>query len=426
MMNERLLQYIWMYQYFNQFNLLTAQGDELDIISPGRLNNDQGPDFSSARIKINGQEWCGNIELHVNSSDWLLHRHDEDDNYRHVILHVVWNNNNDTISIPLLELQPRVPAHLIKTYAHWMEKCHLIPCEKSIHKMEEHRLHSWLQWLSDKRLEGKSAIILEKVMVLGMNWEEAFWQAVARNFGHRVNADSFERIATSIPVNILMRHSNSIVQLEALLLGQAGLLRTDNADQYPRMLYQEYIFLRKKYSLAKLNEPVHFLRMRPVNFPTVRLAQLAALLYNRSNLFARICTEQNPEGMRKILKVTANDYWHYHYRFGESSPYREKTVGESLTDSLLVNTVIPFLHAYCRHQGMEDRAGLYHSWLEEIAPEKNAFLFPFTGSGIKPRHAADTQALLECRRHYCEALLCLQCGIGKWLLRQEEAHGQLK
>jgi hypothetical protein len=425
-MNERLLQYIWMYQYFNQFNLLTAQGDELEIISPGRLNTDQGPDFSSARIKINGQEWCGNIELHVNSSDWLLHRHDEDQNYCQVILHVVWNNNNDTISIPQLELQPRVPTHLLKTYAHWMENGHQIPCEKSIHRMEEQRLHSWLQWLSAKRLAGKSNVILQKVMALGMNWEEAFWHAVARNFGHRVNADSFERIAASIPVNILIRHSNSIVQLEALLLGQAGLLRTDNADQYPRMLYQEYVFLRKKYNLAKLNEPVHFLRMRPVNFPTVRLAQLAALLYNRGNLFARICTAQNPEGIRNMLKVTANDYWHYHYRFGESSPFREKTVGESLTNSIMVNTVIPFLHAYSHHQGKEDRSDLYHSWLEGIAPEKNAFLFPFTGAGIKPRHAADTQALLECRRHYCDALLCLKCGIGKWLLRHEEAHGQLK
>ena len=258
-----------------------------------------------------------------------------------------------------------------------------------------------------------------------MNWEEAFWQAMARNFGHRVNADSFERIASSIPVNILMRHSNSIVQLEALLLGQAGLLRTDNADPYPKMLYREFIFLRKKYNLARLNEPVHFLRMRPVNFPTIRLAQLAALLFGNGNLFARICACQNPDNIRKILKVTANDYWHYHYRFGEPSPFKEKTVGESFSDSIMVNTVIPFLHAYSSHQEMENKSAIYLSWLGNIYPEKNALLNVFTMAGIKPRHAADTQALLECRRHYCNALLCLQCGIGKSLLRKE-VQGQLK
>ncbi len=425
-MNERLLQFIWRYQYYNQCQLVTADMDELLIISPGVINHDQGPDFLSARIKINGQEWCGNIELHVKSSDWLQHKHDEDGNYRHVILHVVWHNDCGTIPLPLLELAPRVPVHMLATYARWMETGHQIPCEKSIHLMDEHRLHSWFSWLTARRISRKSGNVLDKVQALKMNWEEAFWQAMARNFGHRVNADSFERIAASLPVNILIRHSNSIVQLEALLLGQAGLLRTDNADQYPKMLYREYVFLRKKYSLAKLNEPVHFLRMRPVNFPTVRLAQLAALLYNNGNLFAKICQLNDPDAIRALLKVTANDYWHYHYRFGEPSPFREKTTGEHLIDSILVNTVIPFLHAYHRHQGMEDRSDVYAGWLQMIPPEKNTIVSGFTAAGLKTRHAGDTQAMLECRRYYCDAFLCLSCGIGKFLIRNPQAQGQLK
>lgn len=425
-MNERLLQFIWKYQYYNQCQLATADMEDLLIISPGIINPDQGPDFSSARVKINGQEWCGNIEIHVNSSEWLLHKHDEDKNYRHVILHVVWYNDNPSIPIPLLELQPRVPAHMLATYSQWMNNGYDIPCEKNLHRMEGHRLHSWLSWLASRRLSRKSSFILEKVRSLKMNWEEAFWQAMARSFGHRVNADSFERIAASLPVNLMMRHSNSIVQLEAMLLGQAGLLRTDNADQYPKMLYREYVFLRRKYNFIKLNEPVHFLRMRPVNFPTVRLAQLAALLYGNGNLFARICHVQDLSSIRAMLKVTANDYWHYRYRFGEPSPFREKTTGEQLIDNILINTVIPFLHAYSRHQGMDEKAVQYASWISQVAPEKNAVIYAFTKTGLQARHAADTQALLECKRHYCEALLCLHCGIGKYLLRHDPAQGQLK
>jgi hypothetical protein len=418
-MNEKLLQYIWKYQYFNQCSLVTAQMEELEIISPGRINADQGPDFSSARIRINGQEWCGYIEIHVNSSEWLKHKHDLDENYLRVILHVVWNNDCPSLSIPLLELQPRVANHLIRTYRKWMDNGHYIPCENNVHLMERMRLHSWLNWLSARRLSRKSDHILDTVRAMQMNWEEAFWQAIARCFGHRVNADSFERIAASVPVNILMRHSHSIVQLEAMLLGQAGLLRTDNADQYPKMLYKEYAFLRKKYGLVKLNEPVHFLRMRPVNFPTLRLAQLAALLYGNGNLFARICREEDISSIKALLKVTANDYWHYRYRFGEPSPFREKTTGEQLIDSLLVNVIIPFLHAYNIHQRKEDKADIYSSWLSRVLPERNSVIYGFNRLGLKARHAADTQALLECKRHYCDALRCLDCGIGKYLLRQD-------
>ena len=426
-MNEKLLQYIWKYQYFNHCGLTTVAQDSLEILFPGLINHDQGPDFLSSKITLNGQVWAGNVEIHVKSSEWKLHGHDNDENYNNVILHVVWINE-DSIEqgIPVLELQPLVPVHLLATYEGWMKKGKFIPCEHEISGMDKTMMQSWLHWLTGKRLREKSALYLEKVRACGMNWEEAFWQAIARNFGHRVNADAFARIAASVPVNIMIRHSNNIVQLEALLMGQAGLIRTDNADEYPKMLYREFSFLRKKYGLTKFQEPVHFLRMRPVNFPTVRLAQLAALFYQNGNLFARVCALKNLPGIREIFRVSANDYWHYHYRFGESSPFRVKITGDQMIDNILINTVIPMLHAFDRHRGQDDQLDLLQGWLYQLAAEKNSSISSFANLGVEARHAADTQALLECKRVYCDAFRCMECGIGKYLLRKGASYGQLK
>lgn len=425
-MNERLLQFIWKFQYFNQCSLTTASCEDLVIISPGSINNDQGPDFSSARIKINGQEWSGSIELHVNSSDWLLHKHDDDINYRQVILHVVWKDDGSPIDIPLLELEPRVPSHLLDTYLRWMNLGEDIPCSKSIRLMEPNRLYSWLDWLSYRRLVRKSTFILDKVKALNMNWEQAFWQSMARSFGHRVNADSFERIAASIPVNTLIRHGNSIVQMEALLLGQAGLLQPSGTDQYPKMLYREFSFLKKKYNLPELHEPVYFLRMRPINFPTIRLAQLAAVFYENGNLFAKVSNAVSLEDIYNLLRVCANDYWHYRYRFDEPSPFKEKRTGQGLIDIVLINTVIPFLYAYYTQQSMDEKADHYASLLMHISAEQNSVVYSFTRDGIKTRHASDTQALKECKRFYCEEFQCLKCGIGRYLLKHLNSQGQLK
>ncbi len=418
-MNEKLLQFIWQHQYFNHCSLSTGELDHLEIHSPGKLNSDQGPDFSSARISINGQRWAGNIEVHVNSSDWFLHGHDEDENYNRVILHVVWNNDHPGASaIPLLELQPRVPKHLINTYQKWMNNTRFIPCENNIRNVDHAVLYSWFDWLASQRVRRKSMAAMDRVRALNMNWEEAFWQAIARSFGHRVNADAFERIASSIPITLLMRHANNIVQIEALLIGQAGLLRIDNADEYPKMLQREYNFLRKKYNLVKLQEPVHFLRMRPVNFPTIRLAQLAALIYNNGNFFARITSAVDADAIMKILRVTANDYWHYRFRFGEPSTFQEKTTGDQLINSIMMNTVIPFLHAYHMHIGKTEEADKYGSWLSLISMERNAVTYGFTRLGVATRNASDTQALLECKMNFCESLRCLECGIGRNLLKQ--------
>ena len=418
-MNEKLLQFIWLHQYFTKSSLITSQGDSLDIISPGILNLDQGPDFSSARIKLNGQQWAGNIELHVNSSDWIRHGHNKDENYARVILHVVWLDDHPSDSdLPVLELEPRVPSHLILNYDKWMMNRNFIPCEKNLHRMEKERLDSWLKWLASERLRKKSIEVMTLVKGLNMNWEQAFWQAIARCFGYRVNADAFERIAASLPINMLIRHSNNIVQLEALLLGQAGLLRTDNADEYPKMLHREYTFLKKKYKLERLQEPVHFLRMRPVNFPTIRLAQLAALIYENGNFFSKVLGAGDVQIIRNMFRVTANDYWHYRYRFGEPSAFREKTIGEQLIDSVMINTVIPFLYTFNIHRGNAEKAEQFAIWNSSISPEKNSVVSSFEKIGLSPKNAMYTQALLECKKFYCNSLLCLNCGIGKYLLRQ--------
>jgi Protein of unknown function (DUF2851) len=418
-MNESLLQFIWHHQYYNLWDLRTITGESLTLLYPGSWNRNQGPDFVSARIRIGGQEWAGNIELHVNTSDWDLHGHSTDPNYNNVILHVVWEHDKDTGNgVPVLEMRSRVPQHLLQKYRTWLMRSGMIPCSGEFDQVDKTMVYSWLEWLALQRTKERSANILEQVRKLGMDWEEAFWRSLARAFGHRVNADAFEAIASTLPVKMMMRHSSSIMQLEALLLGQAGLLRTDNGDEYSKKLFSEYGFMRKKYQLVKCYQPVHFLRMRPGNFPTVRLAQLAALIIGNRDLFRGVLDLKTASEMIAFFRVEAGEYWDHHYRFGEPSVFLKKQTGGQFIENVVFNTVIPFLAAYHQHTGNETEVpGLYRI-MEGLNPESNSVISLFTKLGLNARHAADSQALLQLKKNYCDQLRCLDCAIGRSLLKR--------
>jgi hypothetical protein len=418
-MTERLLQYIWQFQYFNKKELQLSTGESLQIIHPGQWNLHQGPDFLQATIKIAQTRWVGNIELHVQTSDWFRHAHQHDKNYKNVIMHVVWIHDLDAdkSDMPVLSLQDKVPKMLLSQYQDWMKNSLFIPCGQQIATVNNIVWVSWKERLLVERLQRKTAAIQIYLKECNDHWEEAFWWLLARNFGIKVNAEAFETVAKSLHVNILVRHKNQINQLEALLLGQAGLLEKKFEESYPKMLQKEYHFYKNKYKLQPIREPIHFLRMRPENFPTIRLAQLAMLIHDSSRLFSRVLETTSATAIKKLLNVTANDYWHYHFRPDEPAPFKPKKLGEQMINNIIVNTVVPIVFAFGYLQSKNGYKEKAIKWLEEIGAENNSLIEKFTRLGIISKNAFDTQSVLELKATYCDNRKCLDCAVGNSLLK---------
>jgi len=415
-MTEKLLQYIWQFQYFNQSSLQTTTGEDLQIISQGKLNRDQGPDFLNAQIRIGGTLFAGSVELHLKTSQWMDHGHDDDPNYRNVILHSVFENDLPDFHLPVLEMQPRISHLLVEKYIHLMSGTSFIACGHAVSGVREITWLSWKERLVAERLTRRSKLVFQFLEQNNNHWEESFWWMLARNFGVKVNADAFEQVARSVSVNLLAKHKNQVIHVEALLFGQAGLLNRTFEEDYPKLLQREYKFLRKKYELKPVHTPVHFLRMRPGNFPTVRLAQLAALVCESSHLFSKLLEAEQLTEIRSVLDATANDYWHYHYRFDETSVFMKKQIGNDMADNIIINTVVPVIFAYGLYQGEEKYKLKALRWLEELEPETNAVIKGFLKLNIDTRNAFDTQALVELKTRYCDERLCLNCSVGNSIL----------
>ncbi|MFN8305405.1 MAG: DUF2851 family protein [Ferruginibacter sp.] len=417
-MTERLLQFIWQFQYFNARELLTTEGEPLQVIQPGQYNTNQGPDFSNAKIQVAGTTWAGTVELHINSSDWKIHGHSSDRNYRNVILHVVWNHDkNIGLPFPTLELQDKVSKLLLHKYEELVNATAFIPCGQRIQEVTEIAWLSWKEKLLVERLLVRTQAILQQLESAGRSWEEILWWSLARNFGSPVNGALFEEIARSVPIMILARHKNQLQQLEALLFGQAGLLEEEFTEQYPRLLQKEYRFLDRKYRLKKINGRPAFLRMRPSAFPTVRLAQLAVFIQQSRHFFSVIRESEEIKDLYRMLDVTANDYWHYHYLFGETSAYRKKKLGRQLADSILINTVVPMLFALGHYHRMEAYKDKALRWLGSISAESNNITEGFSRLGLQAGSAFDSQAFIQLKHVYCDARRCLDCVVGAGLLR---------
>ena len=417
-MTEKLLQYIWQFQHYNNRNLATTAAEKLQVIRSGTCNTNQGPDFLDARIKVGDTEWAGSIELHVNASDWKLHKHSSDAHYNNVILHVVWLDDiKEVLPFPTLELQSRVPVVLLDKFEELMQGAQFIPCQQHIKRVPELIIHSLKERLLVERLQDRSRHIEKLLAESRQHWEEVFWWLLAKNFGARINAASFEKIARTIPVNILAKHRNQLVQLEALLMGQAALLDKRFREEYPDMLRKEYIFLQKKYRLRKAHAPLYFLRMRPANFPSVRLAQLAALVHKSLHLFSKVKDAAHVKEVATLMDVTANDYWHYHYSFDEPTRFKKKKLGSNMIGNILVNTIIPVLYAYGYINANPVYTDKALRWLEEIPAEQNSIIKGFTALDIPNETAFDSQALLQLKNLYCNEKRCLQCAAGNWILK---------
>ncbi|MEO6289991.1 MAG: DUF2851 family protein [Ginsengibacter sp.] len=422
-MKEDLLQYIWQFQYFNNKELVTTLGEEIQIQFPGTQNTHQGPDFTEARVKIGNTLWVGNVELHINSKDWNVHRHSSDANYDNIILHVVWNYDTDIKDpqnniLATLELQSRVSKILLDKYREFMDIARFIPCENIVQQINELTLISWKQRLVAERLISKSGKVLAILETTNFHWEETFWRIIGANFGLKVNSTAFQRITESLPVSLLAKNKNNIHSIEALLFGQAGLLNKDFDEKYPLMLQKEFKFYKLKYKLQPIDGELFFLRMRPANFPTIRLAQLAVLIYESEHLFSKIRDLQSAKEVKKMLEVTANDYWNYHYLFDVETSFKKKTLGLQMINNIMINTIIPVMFAYGTHHNEKVYKEKAICWLEEISAEKNTITKGFEKLNFVNKNAFDSQAFIQLKNEYCSKKRCLHCAIGNTLLKR--------
>jgi uncharacterized protein DUF2851 len=416
-MNERLLQFIWQFQYFNRQHLSTDEAEVLQVIHPGTFNHNQGPDFLNATIKLGSTTWVGNIELHVKASDWNKHYHASDPNYKNVILHVVWENDHSIDQSPTLSLKDIIPKILLERYQQLMQASFRQSCQNFLPALSSIAWLSWKERLVAERLERKSQRVLQLLEESRQHWEEVLWWMIAANFGIKVNTEAFEAMARSIAVNLLARHKNQVVQLEALLFGQANLLNGEYKDDYPKMLQKEHRFLKTKYDLRSNSVLPHFLRMRPANFPTIRLAQLAMLVNNASHLFSKIKEMKKVQEVKAMLDVTANDYWNYHYTFDELADHKPKHLGNQMADNIIINTVTPVLFAYGSFTKQELFKEKAIHWLQQLAAEQNAVTRQWTAAEVSNHSAFDSQSLIELTNNYCNHQKCLDCAVGNKILR---------
>lgn len=416
-MTERLLQYIWQFQYFNRTHLKTTEGEDVQVIFPGTINRNQGPDFLGAKIKIGSTVLAGTVELHTRTSEWERHGHSGDQNFRNVILHVVYQHDVSTSVLPVLELQPHISTIMLSKYNNLMEANAFVSCGNMLHAVKDITWLSWKERLLAERLTKKADKVFSLLQQNGNHWAEVFWIMLARSFGTKVNADAFESIAKSVSVIALAKQKASIHQIEALLLGQAGLLADAVEDQYYQLLQREYSFLKKKYSLSPIAFPVHFLRMRPGNFPTIRLTQLAMLVHSSRHLFSTIRETDSVSNLKSLLGVTANDYWHYHYQFGQTSDFKKKTLGNAAIEIIIINCIVPMLFAYGSYHRDEKQKLKALQWLEQLTSEANTVVAGFKGLAVASKTAYDSQALLELKNEYCNKKRCLECSVGNSLLK---------
>ncbi|MDE3235885.1 MAG: DUF2851 family protein [Bacteroidota bacterium] len=425
-MTEKLLHFIWRFQYYNTVGLQTTNGENVRILKPGTLNQHQGPDFINASIVMNNIIIVGSIELHLLSSDWDKHRHSTDTNYGNIILHVVWKHDMDIkdvhgVVLPVIELQNLVPNVLLEKYRQLMEIHEPIACARHLPVLSQVSWIAWKERLAVERLEEKASKVLQLLKQNNNHWEETFWQMLAYSFGIKVNAAFFEQVARSIPINVLAKHKNQIHQVEALLLGQANLLDNAFTEKYPLLLQREYHFLQKKYGLRKVNGSAFFLRMRPANFPTIRLAQLAMLIHRSSHLFSHIRELLTIQQVEELLLVTANDYWNTHFTFHEETPLQLKTVGKQFINTLCINTIVPVVFAYGVYNDSQTAKDKSLQWLSALQAEKNNVTQRWMSFQVSNSNAMESQALLHLQHQYCLYKKCLQCAVGNKLLAAKES-----
>ena len=420
---EQLLHYVWKHKIFPLKELKTTTGQQVEVIDTGLANTDAGPDFFNAKLKLDGVLWIGNIEIHERSSDWFKHGHHADAGYNSVILHIaseidmeISRSNGERIP----QIQLICPEAVRTNYKELLETDSYPPCYRIIPSLPPFTAHSWMTALQMERFEQKATLLNERLKRCQGNWEDAFFITLARNFGFGLNGDAFETWAHQLPFRAVDKHRNDLFQIEAIFFGQAGILEDSDGDGYYLRLKKEYTYLQHKFGLIPMDASLwRFLRLRPANFPHIRIAQLACLYHRAYGLLSRIMETETLQGVRDILKGGTSEYWLTHYTFGGSSPSRPKTLSNTSLDLLIINTVVTFLYAYGLHKGNPVLCARAGSFLEELKAENNYITRMWEQCGMKASNAADSQALIQLKKEYCDKKKCLYCRIGYEYLKRK-------
>ncbi|OFX90154.1 MAG: hypothetical protein A2W99_17695 [Bacteroidetes bacterium GWF2_33_16] len=423
-MKEEFLHYIWKYKLYESANLKSTSGLKIKILKPGTHNLDSGPDFFNAKINIDKTIWSGNVEIHINSSDWYNHNHHTNKAFDNVILQVVINHDKEVFRtngelIPTLEL--KFNKQLLDNYENLLNSQLWIPCESDISKVDSFIIDQWIGKLAIERLEEKSKRIDDLLEQFNNNIEASFYIQLAQSFGFKLNSEPFEMLAKSLPLIYLAKHKNSLLQIEALLFGQAGFLNDSEGDEYYKSLHKEYLFLKSKFNLKPIGKHLwKFLRSRPGNFPTIRIAQFAMLIFKSSALFSKIIESRSIDEVKELLLVETSDYWENHYLFNKESIKKTKHLGENSVDIIIINTVIPFLFIYGKQNGSESITHRALDFLEKIKSEKNSIIDTWRIFGIRSENALSSQALIHLKNIYCNQKKCLNCTIGNQIIKMAE------
>ncbi len=421
---EQLMQYVWQHRLWLSADMHTNDGRKVRVIDPGLLNTDSGPDFFNAKVEIDGQMWVGNVEIHVRASDWRRHGHDTDRAYDSVILHVVekddapvHRSNGERIPQMVLEVSPRFNER----YASLVGSRVQLPCAPQIPVIPHIIITEWIERLAFERLHRKVERTHSLLDLYHGSWEDVCYVTLARALGFGINNEAFERLARRTPLRLLGKHSDSLLQIEALLMGQAGLLDTtaDSTDAYCRQLVREYAFLANKFQLKPMEaESWKLFRIRPQNFPFRRIAMLAHFVHGGFNLMASILDANGEKELRQLFTVNLEGYWSRHFTFGSEQPRQTPALGQGSIDIVLINVVAPLL--YARGEITDDYSLIDRAvnLLESLRPEHNSIVATFGQAGIKVPDALTSQAMIELKREYCDARKCIYCKIGHWLLCQ--------
>lgn len=417
---EDILHYVWKFRLF-QKDLKTTTGQAIEVIDVGLPNTNEGPDFFNAKIKIGDKIWAGNVEIHSSSDEWVKHKHHTNKSYNSVILHVVENANCEVLNEqgqPIMQCEISYPKHIKENYSFLIHSDTDIPCCNYIGAMSPFHINSWMNTLLIERLERKSNHIQELLQRFNNSWEDAFYVLLSRNFGFGLNSDSFERLALSLPLKYIQKQGDNLTQIEALLFGQSGMLDVlDVKDDYFSLLKKEYDFLRNKYDLKPLESYVFKnLRSRPTAFPQIRIAQLAALLHSSQGLFSKVTGCEDMDRIRLMFHINASEYWQTHYAFGVTSSRKSKFLGDSSLDIILINTVAPVLFIYGKSIDSEIHCERALRFLETLKPEQNNITKRFAKLKMPLNNSADSQAMIQLKREYCEPRKCLFCRIGHQML----------
>jgi hypothetical protein len=426
-MTEQLFQFIWQYKLFD-INAIstTTQGDQIQILSTGILNTDAGPDFTNAKIKIGSTTWAGNVELHINASDWIKHKHQHQTSYQKIILHVVLHADVKIFDeakneIPTIVLKDAIAENLLLAYESLMNNTKELACYAQIKNVKSLIVQQQLDRVLLERLQAKTERIKELLVQTNNDWNEVFYISIARAFGSSVNAESFQAMAVRIPLKLLAKQKNNLIQLEAMLFGVSGLLPAKSEDAYIQLLQQEFALLKTKFSLVAMNATrFKFMRMRPANFPTLRIAQLASLIHHASQLMSKVLeTSHDVKLLEKLFDAQASEFWQSHYTFNDDvHKLSKKSFGKTSIHGIIINTVCPILYQYGKYMGEEKYCEQAIQLLQNLPAEKNKFTDVFSDIGYKPENAFQSQAIIQQYQHYCAPKNCLRCTVGFSLVKK--------